>query len=359
MTEQTVENTEIITETVEPVVVDDTAEMGAAWDRLMVQNGADRGEDGKFVSPDAQGAEPAPVDAGSSGGEDGAGAVDASSTVVATVPAPAHLPQALKNEWEKMPEAARNEVAKLTGEWDRKFGELGKQYQAVKPLGDMMSGLKGQFPEYFGNRDINQIAQGAAELAVVQAKLDKDPVGTLLQVMDVYKVTDAMRAALNGQQPTQESHVINQLQQTIRGLQQKLEEVGNPAFIEQHVSKVMGARDTQNLVTELATGKEFYADVEASLPAFIGMAWQRLGESASRKEVFDLAYDMAVNADPAVRAKAKASEAKATVAKSDPQRTEAAKKAASINVKSSSSGKERPLTFEESAGAAYDRLMAN
>lgn len=356
---QTVEQSEIITENVEPAAVDDTVEMGAAWDRLMVQNGADRGDDGKFVSPDAQGAEPAPVDAGSSGGEDGAGAVDASSTVVATVPAPAHLPQGIKADWEKIPEGARDAIVAHQAEMDRKFGEVGKQYQAVKPLGDMMSSLRSEFPEYFGNRDIHQIAKGAAELAVVQAKLDRDPVGTLLQVMDVYKVTDAMRSVLSGQQPSQESNTVQQLQQTIRGLQQKLEEVGNPAFIEQHVSKVMGARDTENLVTELATGKEFYADVEATLPAFIGMAWQRLGESASQREVFDLAYDMAVNADPAVRAKAKASEAKATVAKPDPQRTEAAKKAASINVKSTSSGKERPLTFEESAGAAYDRLMAN
>lgn len=330
------------------VVQDDTADIGAAYDRIMVQNGSDRGEDGKFTSANGeqadqqnpaelqQPAEPAPASA-----------------------APAHLPQAIKADWEKIPETARAAIVAHQTEMDRKFGEVGKQLGEWKPLGERLTAVKNEFPEYFADSSPTKMAQSAAELAIVQAKLTKDPVGTLMQIMQVYGATDAIRSVLSGQQPTGESQNIQQLQQTIRGLQQKLDEVGNPDFIGKHVEGILSQRETQTLVGDLSKDKPFYADVEADLPVFIEKAWGKLGETATKKAVFDLAYDMAVNADPDTRAKAKAAEAKATAAIPDPKRTEQARRAASINVKSTSSGGDRQLSEQEALASAWDRAMAN
>ena len=75
--------------------------------------------------------------------------------------------------------------------------------------------------------------------------------------------------------------------------------------------------------------------------------------------VLQKAYDMAINANPDVRAKVRAAEAKATAATPDPKKAAAVRNAVSINVKSSNSGKERPMTEEEAMASAYDRAMAS
>ena len=77
------------------------------------------------------------------------------------------------------------------------------------------------------------------------------------------------------------------------------------------------------------------------------------------KAVLQKAYDMAINANPDVRAKVRAAEAKATATTQDPKKAAAVRNAVSINVKSSNSGKERVMTETEAMGAAWDRVMAS
>lgn len=354
-----------ITTPAEPAPVDipgDDDAMGAVFDRLVTQNGADRGEGGKFTSPaaaeGAQGGEQPP--AGTLPPEGGEGA--ASSPVTA---APAHLPQALKAEWEKMPEVARAEVAKLTTEWDRKFGEIGKQYGAVKPIADKIMGAATQFPEFKGFT-ADQIADGALQLAAVQARLERGPesaVSTIMEVAKAYNVLPLLAQAFGQQGQQGDGQQVAQLQQHIARLEQQIARSANPEFIREQITSTMTERETETVVRAFAAKdgvKDYWADVEAQIPRFIQVVQ---GDPASQEksveEILTEAYDMAINALPDVRAKVRAAEAKATAAQPDPKKTEAAKRAASINVPSTTSGKERVMTEDELLAAAYDRKMAN
>lgn len=343
-------------------------ELGSVYDRLVTNNGADRGEGGKFTSkPDGTvvrsgsqevtGEEAEAAKALIQQGKADAKPENAAEQPAEVPPPPAHMPQAIKDSWKDIPESARTAIAAHQAEVDRKFGEVGAQLRAVKPIADRLTAVTQQFPEFQG-RTPEQLAQGAAELAAVQVRLEKDPVGTILQIAQHYGALDGIVARLSGQQPSEQAGQVQQLTGTIRELQNKIQELSDPNRVDQRIAASMAQRDADNIVADFAKGKEFYADVEASLPAFIQMAQQTAGDKASMTDILESAYDMAVNAIPAVREKARAAERSKAAQTPDPKRTEAAKKAASINVKSSSTGKEAAMSDEDAMAAAYDRAMA-
>lgn len=120
-----------------PEVVSDDDAYGAIYDKLVTNNGAERGDDGKFKSPKAESVDSsAPVD-GSPGGEEGAeaDAPDESASVAAQAPsAPSHLPDPVKQAWDKLPEEARTAFAEFTSQQDKKFAEIGRELSRYKPV---------------------------------------------------------------------------------------------------------------------------------------------------------------------------------------------------------------------------------
>ena len=332
-----------------PVEKDD---IGAAWDRVMRDNGSDRDPTGRFASPNPE--QPSP------GGEEGAGEPAVTPPAAAT-PAPAHLPQAIKADWEKIPETARNAIAAHQADMDRKFGEVGKQLQAVKPIADRLTEATSKFPEFAGMTP-ERLAQGALELAAVQTRLNKGPqaaVETIMEIAKAYHVLPMLAQAFSANPPSDQNQLITGLQQKIANLESQLQKAGNPETIRETVSTTLRERETETVVQDFAKGKEFWTEVEASIPDYIRIVMGEPGQQRTPSEVLETAYDMAINANPAVRAKVRAAEAKATAQVPDPKRAADARKAASINVKSATTGKDRPMTFEEAAGVAYDRAMAN
>lgn len=329
-------------------------ELGRAFDRIVTQNGAERGEDGRFASRNGEAAEG--EQATESDGAEAAADAGEQDAAAAIQPAPEHLPQAIKAAWEKIPAEARTAITHWQAEVGRKFGEQGRMLQAVKPIADRLNEAVTKFEDFRGMTP-DQLAQGALELAAVQSRLNRAPVDTLIEIAEHYGALDGLKARLSGQAAPAEGQQVQQLNQTIRQLQQKVDELSDPNRVDEHISTSMQRRDAAKALDDFAKGKEFYADVEDQLPAFIQMAWQVAGEGASMQDVLDTAYDMAVNAIPAVREKARAAEAK-KAAQTDPKRTEAARKGQSVNVKSASNGKERPPSDEEAMASAYDRVMA-
>jgi hypothetical protein len=85
------------------------------------------------------------------------------------------------------------------------------------------------------------------------------------------------------------------------------------------------------------------------------MAQQGQGDGASAKDILDAAYDMAIHAIPALRAKVTAAAAPAT----DPRLTAAQMKAKSVNVVSRPSGQGRELSEREAMGAVWDKYRAS
>ena len=334
-----------------PPVDTSDADIGAVYDRMMVNNGSDRGADGKYTSSEATESS----EAGSV--EPGVGEGDGGSQIVAT-PAPAHLPQAIKAHWDAMPEDARKAWAAHVTETDRKFGEQGKVLGQIKPFHDEMSAALAKFPE-FKSLSPAEMAVGAARLAAVQIELNKNPVGTLLSLAKQYGVGTQLAQIFSGQEVKPADQTAVALERKISDLEAKLAKVSSPETIRGEISRTMSEKDAENVAKEFAAGKDYWADVEAKLPTFIKLVLETSGQDRLMTEILADAYDMAINADPAVRAKIRAAEAKAQAAQPDPKRTEAARKAASINVKSTANGKERSMTEEEAMGSAYDRAMAS
>ncbi len=106
----------------------------------------------------------------------------------------------------------------------------------------------------------------------------------------------------------------------------------------------------------LSKGKPLYSEIaEDDMVYAINKARGRLGEAASIDAVFDLAYDMAVNADPDLRKKAAAVQKKP--AAEDPKKIEGAKRASSVNLTSTSTGKARELSEDELLAKAFDEAQ--
>lgn len=358
--ELTTQTVETGTETLLADTPLDTSEkdMGDVFDRLVTNNGANRGEGGKFVSPNG---EKAPAEG------DGEGTGEVVTPPVAATPVPAHLPQSTKDIWEKLPPEGQAEIARLTGEWDRKFGQLGEQLRTVKPIADRLTEATTKFPQ-FANMTPERLAQGALELAAVQAALETpgQAVPTIIEIAKTYKVLPQLAQVLrqqNGEGQAQggDAQLIAGLQEKISNLEAQLRSASDPNKVRETVSTAFLERETEAMVQRFAAneGKDYWAEVEADMPHFIQIVMGR-GLATDPQGILQSAYDMAINANPGVRAKLRAAEAeKATAANADPQRAEAVRKAVSINVKSRSNGKDRTMTEEEAMASAYDRAMAS
>lgn len=345
----------------------ETQSMSDAYDKMM--NGtpaepdapADRDDKGRFKPSDdapkkEAKAEPSAEDAiaASLEGED-AGADKETGTPPPLEPvlsAPAHFPAELRAEWGNMPETAQKAVADHISSQHAKFGEQGRELESYKGTRDVVK----EFNEYFdGTKASYKPDEAMRYLFNLQRSMDADPLNTLLQVADTY----GLRKHLT--QPTDATKELAALRQTVLELRNQA-----PEDIDSKVTQALDHRDSLKAITDFADSKEFFADVEAQMPAFIEIAKGELGDNQTPTALMEAAYNMAVEALPSVRAKrdaAKEAAEKLAAEKAapapDPKRTEKARKAASINVKSTSTGQGHQMSEDEALSAAYDRARAN
>lgn len=344
---------------------DDEA-LGAIWDKTQEastnepgqQVERERGPDGKFVAKAKEGEGEQPA---SQEGEEGAAEAEAGSTAEAGTAAPAHLPQAIKAAWGKIPVEARTAIASHQQEMDRKFSEVGRQLSAVKPIADRFAHVQQNHPEFQGMTP-DQMAQGAVELAAVQTRLERgspeDRTDMILQIAQRYGVLGQIAGKLSGKEPDQNSQV-SFLEQKIANLEQQLSKSPqiDEQTIEDRISQAMESRQVQTEVESFAEKADFWADVENVMPGYIQMV-RGTNPEIGISQALELAYDMAINADPIVRQKVRELEAKATTKQPDTKRVDAAKKAASINVKSTVNGSGREVSEDDALAMAYDRAAA-
>lgn len=337
-----------------PVVTEagsDDAILSATFDRLVTNNGSDRDEGGKFASPAGQDAAQAKPEGSEAGTE-----ADSAETVSAETPAPAHLPQAIKAHWSGMSEDARKAWAAHVSEQDRKFGEQGKLWQAAKPVMDRLNEAIQKYPEFKGMSP-DDIGKSAAQLAAVQISFNKNPVGTIMDLARSANVLPQLAQIFSqGEQRSgDQGQIIAGLERKIAQLEAEHKRASNPDAIRETVSTTLAEKEAKTTLENWAKAQPFYADVEADLPHYVAKVIEKSGRDRPHTDILSDAYDMAINANPEVRAKVRAAEVKTTAANQDPKRAEAAKKAASINVPSGT-GKEREPTEDEILSATYDRM---
>jgi hypothetical protein len=129
-----------------------------------------------------------------------------------------------------------------------------------------------------------------------------------------------------------------------------------PDKIEQQVSSVLSKNQTTEAISRFASEKPLWAEVETDIPTYIGIVKSQQPDAAPLA-LLEAAYDMAVHANPATRAKVSAAAPQAA-AQSNEQRAAAAKKANQLNIKTTQGGRAKPLSDDEAYGAAYDRAVS-
>ncbi len=326
---------------------DPDAELGALYDQFDRDNGAARDDAGKFTSEN--GSTENNGDGGTSsavpqeGGEPGGDAGDAGSSTAQSAPLPANW-YGLDAEWAQIPAEVQAKIATHQAAQHSRLTEQGRQISTYKPIFDAVEQHRDVL-DYHRMEDGSAVPPAFAVdfLFKAQRQLDANPIGGLIEIADRYGVREHLAAALTGQIP------IPQTPQQPAGM--------SPAdiqrIVQESLSEEAQVRALNDELSRLSKDKPLYAEIpEPEMVHYIHRARDRLGETATKEAVFDLAYDMAVNADPTLRAKAAATK----VAPSNSQQTADARRAASINVTSTSSGKARQLTEDELLAAEYDRI---
>lgn len=342
-----------------PAQISDNDALGAVWDKLERDNGAERDNaTGRFASASgdaASGQEGQPTEP-LEGGEGGELDTAETSTPAVKVPLPANW-TGLDDHWSKIPPEAQEAIAANQTKLHKTLSDQGRVIAAYKPISDVF----GEFKEYFdGTRGSYKGDEAVRYLFGLQRGMDENPVETILQIADTYELRGELAKhlgapAAGGEQQTDPNQAllaeIGQLKKTIAGL-------ADPSKIDERITtRLTEERATtavNDVISRTATKEAMplYGEVEDALPDFIRMSWRKLGDTASHEAVLKHAYDMAVNADPDLRKKAAAL---TSAASPDASRIDAARKANATNIRSTSTGRPRELTEDEALGAIFDK----
>jgi hypothetical protein len=312
--------------------------LGAIYDKLTTESPIEEAEPAATTEPEPQPEKVAPV----------------ADPVVEE--APSDLPAPIKAKWGALDKEARDAWLARDRDFGRKLAEQGRLVNGVKPVVDVLSRAVKEIPGLQKMRP-DEVARDVFEGAKMVAAIRQNPVANILNLARQHGAEEALKAHFAGQPATQTAQQNIELAREVRALKQQLAQVADPGRVMQAVEQRLQMRDAENILTSFARERaENWAAIEADMPYHVAKAKQRLGQSASAKDVLDLAYDMAVNANPDLRAKiTAAAQAPAT---SDPARTAAAKAAKSVNVTSQPSNGGRQMSERQQLAAIYDKYRS-
>lgn len=325
--------------------ISEDAELEALFDQVQRDNGAARDDGGKFASADGGEDEEVSLegeDKGEAGDEDAAGSTLAAP---AAVPLPANW-NGMDADWAKIPPDVQAKIAARDTDIHKRMTDQGRQITAFQPIAAVVARNK----DLLAGKTLPDGKPFTAPLAVeallnAQRRLEANPVAGIIDIAERFGITKQLFAVLTGQAP------IPADRQPASPSAADVERIVKDALSE--TAQVAAVNEELN---RLSKDKPLYSEIaEDDMVHSIHKARARLGEAASKEAIFDLAYDIAIHADPDLRAKA--ANLKKAAAK-DPKRTDDARRANAVNVTSNSSGKTRQLTEDEQLARAYDAAQS-
>jgi hypothetical protein len=137
-----------------------------------------------------------------------------------------------------------------------------------------------------------------------------------------------------------------------------VKQLSDPETWAERVTQVTQQTTVQNEVNQFASSAEHWDAVEPHMPNLIAVAKAKLGDGASAKDVLSLAYEQGVSlfVPEAKATPVTAPEQAAAVV--DPEKTQSALKAKSVNVSGTSTGKPRPLTEEQELAKIWEKMRS-
>lgn len=260
---------------------------------------------------------------------------------------PSELPASVKAEWANMTPAMQEAVKSSHIDMGRRMTEMGRVVQGAKPVYDVLIEAARTIPT-MENLTPAQIAKDVFTTAQMLGAMRTNPVETLLQVAQQYGALDGLVARLQGQPVNNTGSQMAEENRQLRAhISQNYSEQAIQARIDQGIKQALDFQASEAMVDKYAGQQEFWGDVYPYIPQMIAIVQQNK-PNASPQDVLAEAYDMAVHANPATRAKAAA---KAP----DPALQKAQRVATSVNVKSVPNGKVRYASEDEALAAIWDK----
>lgn len=340
--------------------VDEKA-LGDIYDRLMGNEKA-RDEGGRFVAkesaskPGADGADP------DQPGAEVAGEQPLNSErPVQPVALPPNWPKDKADAFTAIPENLRAPVQEVLQGLHAKMSDQGRALSQYREIDPIIADMRQTYAHLFTGENAQTPATALSFLYNVQKGMDTDPMRTWWDVAERYNLIPqlAQRFTQAGQAPgaTQAQAPQPDPAALLKQVEQRFASMLSPERLEQQISSVMSKSQTQDSIIRFSQEKPMWAEVEATLPDFIKIAKAQQPDAAPMA-LLEAAYDMAIYANPATRAKVQSTAPQAVAAKADAERAAKARAANQINVKTTGNGKQRAKTEEEALGEAWDRAMS-
>lgn len=272
------------------------------------------------------------------------------------VEVPTDLPKAIKEAWGDIPEAAQQAFVDSQRRMSRQLADQGRLVQAISPIKDALVTASSELPA-LANMRPEQVAQEIMDLAKISQDFNSKPVETMAMLMKQHNLEGAMRQYLGGERPNEAALQNNQLRNEITKLQRQLQQVSDPEYLRSQMQTFTSETQAVSEVEKFAQTADHWSEVEAQMPAAIAFV-KNARPDASPQDVLQSAYDLAVSQTLPEVTKAKQEEAAEHAAiPVDPARTEAAKKAKSVNVRSTTAPKPKALSEAEELSRVYDRMQ--
>jgi hypothetical protein len=314
--------------------IDDT--LAKAWDDSQRET-PERNERGQFVSKSGSGKEPPADDK-----------TDPAVQPPDKAPEPAKLPvidvpnswtAEARAHWAKLPPEAQAYIAQRESEAHKAITSQGERLKSYEPLEQVIT----YFKDDIARRGI-QPAQSFAALLHAQRQLDADPIEGLIGIARTYGYD--LRALLQGQQqlaPTPVDPRIGQLEQRLGQAEQNYQR-------QQEAASQRERAEINATLTEFAKDKPHFESVRTLMASFL---------YDDHATTLQEAYDMAVNASPAIRQRIQTDQRKADEEKREQElkaKAAGALKSAKVNVRSGTAHpnpKTMDDTIDEIARRAY------
>lgn len=269
------------------------------------------------------------------------------------IAAPTSWTSEMKAKWADLPSEAQSYIAQRERAAHDQISKLGEAVKAYEPFGEAAN----QYIDYFRQIGMHPAAF-LAKATETSRSLDRDPVGTIRELMNAYKVDPW--SFLDTSAPAQSDPAVSRMQARIDDLERQLsgftsqQEQAANAQMQQTLNSVM--EEISGFAQDKADWSELQADILHSVAAI-----REQKPNASNKEVLAEAYERAQWANPTIRAKLIAEQAKAAEAK----RIEEAKKVAtsarqaqSINVNGAHRASAPPSSMDDDLRAIFRRNHA-
>lgn len=328
--------------------------MSAAYDRLTSEGIEEEETDAPADQPedeasDDDGPEEEPQD-GEEEGEEGD-----SDQPPPQAKAPSHLPEAVKQNWDKIPEAARDALSRSYQEMAHRVNNAARAEKGLAPIKEVLTEAARAMPHMLEMKPA-EIAQDMLQLARISQQFNERPVETILELVQRHGLESAVAAAFQGRsvEPgVREAQLMNE----VRGLKRELARLGDPQYLQEQVSTVNEHNAAVAEVERFMGQAEHWQAVESILPQYIAAA-RAAKPGASNADTLQRAYKMACSEMGLAVKDAKAGATEEVAQKRpDAAKADAARKAKSVNVSGTRSGKTRQLTEMEALSAAYDRIV--